>query len=192
MALAELISVLEAEAERASAAAIDAARTEADRIRDTAEHDAAGRVEARLAIRRAELEAEEERAVAAATREARRRLLESRARLLERVRTAVQARLAEIAERPACRSLLPREAAEAVALLDGRDPVVTAAPATLLEALRQEPALAGLPAEPGDTPGVRLAARDGSLTIDLTLARRLDRRWPALAREIITALETTA
>jgi V/A-type H+-transporting ATPase subunit E len=190
MALQDLLASLERDA-----------RAEADALLTDARARAAGLqadADARMELRRRDtLEIAErahratgELAVAQASRAARARVLEARARAIEHVFAAVTAELPAAIASPAYLQSLPLRLAAARACLGDTPAAVRCSP-SLLPALR---AIAGTPPLAVTTdgalgPGFVLAACDGSLDVDETLTTQLARRRPQLVIEVVRALD---
>lgn len=187
MALSDLISRLEQEAQsqaqaiqqeaEAEVRAIDAA-TEQAIIDTTARH---------LERERAERQVVQQRDLALARRQARARELEARhaqlARILERARALVP----EIAASTSYADALPSHLEEALSFLEGLQPRVRcqAAFAPMLQATVARHDGAELVIDDSVGPGVVAEAADGSAIVDNTLAARLARAETRLAIELL-------
>ncbi|HET7789878.1 MAG TPA: hypothetical protein VFK78_03700 [Gemmatimonadales bacterium] len=131
------------------------------------------------------------RAQAAAQRDARRTVLEARARFLDRVFDAV-ARALPAAERdPAYRDTLARRVANARACAAGAPAELRCSPglAPALRPLAPEGSGLRVEPEPNGAPGFRLVTDDGRLEVDETLEGRLARERAALSLVALAAFE---
>lgn len=194
MAIASLLDALEHDAERDAREVVDAARAEAERIRAEAEARVAQRCGAALAAHESELRLAADAHRARARREARARVLNARSAFLERVFRAVSAELPNVLESAAQRDALQHLAREALQYFPSTPAVIrcsgaladrltgVAASVAELRVVRDESVVAGVIVE----------AADASLTIDNTLAARLDWLRAALSVEITKRFEETS
>lgn len=194
MPLAHLLGALERDA-TAEAAAL-AAEADARGAAIAAESDAriARRREAALGARRAELTGALELALAEARRAARGAALRARTRLLDRVFDAARGRFAGAAESPEYRAALPAQLAAALQAA-GDDPAVVTGAKSLIPGLRAAlpaGARAEVRADGAVGPGFRVAAADGALVVDATLAGRLEHLRPVLSIALVAALRGPA
>jgi vacuolar-type H+-ATPase subunit E/Vma4 len=191
MSLDRLVQTLEQEADGRVAATLAQARADAERLLAGRSEEIARRRTTVLETREAELRAGSERALEQARREATRGFLEARAETLSRIRARVEALLADGVAGPTVMPALSRDLEQALDYLGGAAAVVEA-PQPLAAAL--ERALAGrgrIVTQPATAGRVGLVVRsaDGSLTVDATPAARLARAWPRLAIELAARLE---
>jgi vacuolar-type H+-ATPase subunit E/Vma4 len=193
MPIAHLLEALEREA-----------RAEADRMLEEARATAAGiarEADERLALRRAdalgtreaELRAAGEARLGEARQAARRRVLEARHRLLERVFVGTRALFPAAISDPAYRTALPEHLAEALQAV-GEGPAAVRCPEALVPVVRA--AVAGrkdlaVQADPAAPPGVTVVTADGVIEVDDTLDGRLERLRPRLALEVLARLTTS-
>ena len=194
MALAELLRTLEQEADERVAALLAKARADAEGLRAGRADVTASRRAAALGAREAEFRSAAARTLEETRRETKRRLLEARAEVLERIWSRAEALLAERVADPGLSSVLAGELERALDYL-GAAPAVVEAPAPVLEVLRQK--LGGraqvlLQPATAHRPGLMVRSADGSLTVDASPASRLARARPRLAIELAARLETLA
>jgi vacuolar-type H+-ATPase subunit E/Vma4 len=121
------------------------------------------------------------------------RLLQARADVLERIFARAASLLQSVPEEQ-WSALIPRLTGECAAYLEGRAFTVTCPPggvgaASLRLAPQPGSRVIGVADAP---PGVLARADDGSVTVDNTLAARLDRLRPRLAIELVGRLEGPA
>jgi len=186
MALPELISTLEEDADAEIRRELHRARSEAARVaRESAARIERRRVE-RLAAREAELRREAELAIVRAHHDARHAVLSARARMIERVFDAARAALPSVLERPELEEVLRRDLETALSLI-GEDRAVVRCPAAL------EPMVRAIAGETSEIEiddavglGVEVMSADRTLRIDQTLAARIERLRPALSIAIAT------
>lgn len=189
MALEHLLRALERDADAEVEALLAGARAEAATIAAAATAQAERSGEEALAAlsreRRESLEAE----LAAASRDARRGVLEARQRFLDRVFAGALAAL-ELAQQDAAyvRSL-PALLDESLACTGLDTGTVVTAPPALQDALSSLVKGRGVRLDISNDvpPGFTVTARNGALTVDNTLAGRLARARAALALEIVAA-----
>lgn len=191
MPLDALLERLARETEEQVAALLEAARRDAERARTAAaaetERERAARLEAIEAGHRAALAQESE----AARQRGTIALLTARRRAVERVLTEVRARLAEAAADAGYLAAMAAELDDALAVLGGR-PGILEAPPALAEVARRHPAAPREIIERTDLAGFRLRSADGRVEVDATLEERLRRLAPAIAIEVVRALEEAA
>ncbi len=189
MALDALLRTLARDAGTRRDALLAAARAEAARLRAEADAQLAARRATLLAARERALSAELEEAVAIARDGARARLLAARDAALRRVQERAAAILGAEGTGPAFAPLVAALGRDALGYLEGCPAVVAcddASAAILAPVLagnagaRREPAA-------GHGPGCTVTAADGRVTVDATLRRLLERRWPALAQALVAA-----
>ena len=190
MALQDLLASLERDARADADTLLTEARARAAGLLSDADTRMTLRREETLHIAERARRAAGELAVALASRAARARVLEARARAIERVFAAVTAELPAALASPGYLQALPERLAAARGCLGDTPAAVRCAP-PLLPAIR---ALAGSPplavtADAAVGNGFVLAACDGSLAVDETLEARLTRRRAALVVEIARALD---
>jgi vacuolar-type H+-ATPase subunit E/Vma4 len=190
VSLEHLLQALERQAAETAGAELEAARTEASRIEREAEDGLARRMRTGLEEEEVALRAEAERAIAEARRSERRRVLEAREQLLERI----FARAGEIlaADQDGSRAdLLAEEVRRALGYL-GDVPAVVHCAAPMVPRLRTLlTALDGLTVQPDPAlrAGFRVRAADGSVRVDHTPERRLAALRPRLAIGLLRRVE---
>jgi vacuolar-type H+-ATPase subunit E/Vma4 len=186
MGLADLISRLEREAQ----GRVDAIRREADddvrAIEAETERAVAEVTAGRLERGRVERQPADQRALAQARQQARARELEARyaeiARILARSRTLIP----DVARSELYAAALPRHVDEALSFLDGLRPRVrchTGFAPIVQTTIRSHPG-ASLLTDDRLGPGIVAEAADGSVSVDNTLAARLDRARLRLTIEL--------
>lgn len=178
MALADLLHVLEGDADaeiRAVAAEGDAEAARIDAGAALASHERVAAVAADVEQARA---AADDVELAAATREARAGVLVARAALLERVREVARAELPARVSRDAglARALI----ASALACIGDEAGTMRCAPALADAARAAVPAAIRVEVDPAVATGAIVELASGT-RIDATLAALLDRAWPELA-----------
>lgn len=195
MGLEHLLEALERDADAQVEQTLAQARAEADRIS----------TESTAVLERRRREAtsasdcarvlEVEHAVTLARREARRSILEARARLLERVFSAARAELPAAAATPAYRASLPAALSGALTAVGG-DHAVIRCPETLAPELeRARPRgsrTVPVKVDSASGSGFRVVSADGAVEVDDTLESRLDRLRSVLARRVLAQLELEA
>ncbi len=190
MGLEHLLEALERDANAQIEQLLAQARAEADRLTTAATAAVERRRQkAHEARERSRLQ-QVEHAVTLARRGARRSVLESRERLLERLFTAARVELPAAAAGPAYRATLPAALSGALAAV-GNEPAVIRCPEALardLERLRPDDR-ASVVVDPATGSGFRLATADGAVEVDDTLEARLERLRPILARRVLAQLE---
>jgi len=175
-----------------AAATVQAARAEAERIRADAQEYAARHRAATLAAHERHATAALARIGAETTQRVGLATLTARAEALERVFTAAGRRLATLATHPALDELLARAIAEAITYLPAGKVTIRCAGAV---AGRVPGALEAI-GRAGDTVltderipiGVVIESGDGTVAVNATFARRLEREWPRLATEFARRL----
>jgi vacuolar-type H+-ATPase subunit E/Vma4 len=177
MGLADLISSLEQEARNR----VDAIRQEADdhvRAIDAETERAVAEITAgRLARGREERQPAEQRALAQARHQARARELEARYAQIARIFARSRTLIPEVAQSEVYVAAVPQYVDEALSFLDGLRPRVrchTAFAPIVQTAISMHPG-AALIIDDAVSPGIVAAAADGSVSVDNTLAARLDR-----------------
>jgi vacuolar-type H+-ATPase subunit E/Vma4 len=177
MGSAELEEALRREGAERAIQMVETARRESERLRLEDEGSWTRARREALAEAEAEVRARTEAGLMRARRSARRRVLEARHRAIELVLAAARTRLARVCAEGAHRS--GQELLELLEYLPGSDAVV-----------RGPSALAGSVQKIDDAlDGFVITSADGAVTIDATLARRLDRLRPLLAIQILQMLE---
>lgn len=178
-----LRSVLERDADAEVAAILAAADAEAAALRAAAETRTAAAREARVAARRAELDAAGERAAGAARREGNELVLEARWRFVDRVLAGARALFATALQGADGAATVRRLIAEAEGYLPPGRAVVRCAPdaASMVPAAERRDVVP----DPAIAAGIRLEAADGSVVVDNTLEARLARLTRALAAELV-------
>lgn len=193
MPLEQLLAGLERDARAQADAELAEARATATGIaRDADERLARRRGEA-LGVREAELRGAAEVALARTRREARRRVLEAREALLERVLAAARSLLPGAVTAEAYRTALPAQLAEALRAVGDGAAVIRCLPALVpaVEAtLARHPQLA-VQGDPAAPPGLTVVTADGAMEVDDTLDGRLDRMRVRLALDLIARLEAS-
>ena len=194
MALKDLLVVLEQDAKARAEAARETARSEADRIVTDAAAAAAMRREEFLALREAEYRAEADAGLAAVRREAMRETYTARAEFLDRVFDAVHVRLAEAVPPDTYDSALAQHLDEALAYLPD-EPAIVRCPPILEERVREltdTRSNVTVAVDAAAPLGISVDARDGSVTVNNTLAARVERLRPLLNMELLQRLGSGA
>lgn len=194
MAIEDLIRSLEEDARRKAASVLREARAEAARSRREAEEEVARRVERFLAERERKLREDLAAELAGARRDARARVLEARAELLDRVFRAAGERLPAAADTSAYRESLPSRLGAAIRYVDPDEAVVRCPPAlegAVREALEEAGAgaTARIETDPEMPAGFAVVREDGSVRVDDTLVRRLERGRETLAIAVVERVE---
>jgi len=191
VSLEHLLHALESHAAEAAKAELEAARTQASRIESEAVEGLARRMSTGLEEQEAVLRASAERAIAEARRSERRRVLEVREQVLERVFARAGEILATGQDGSAQADLLALEVRRALSYLGDVPAVVHCAPlvVTRLRALLAE--RDGLTVQPDAAlrAGFRVRAADGSVLVDHTPERRLAALRPRLAIGLLRRIE---
>jgi len=136
------------------------------------------------------------RALASARLDGRRRVLEARDVLLDRLFARARELLAEAIQQPAARRRLAERASEALEFIPAGAATIQCSPgvAPILEAelrdlLEREPQGVRVETDPELPPGFRVVGAGGSLTVDATLEKLLELDRPILAIEVLRRLE---
>lgn len=192
MALEHLLAALERDTERHVASLRDEAERRAAAILQEAEADAADQLAAFERRRRAALAAGTDAEVAEAREDAIRRRLEARAELLGRVFARARDLLDTAAASETAHDVLVEQAREAVSFLGGTAAVLRCPPGLAASLGNVFPAGTSVEIRPDpETPaGFTVSTADGHLTVDGTLAARLERLRPVLAVELAARAET--
>jgi len=192
MGLRELLVTLEDGAERERASVLDEARAGASRIRrERGSERERRRADFLRGVEREEVDASG-KALSRARADARRSVLDARLRLLERVRAALERRIAEAGEDSRYLAVVERDLRDALGRLGRRDVVVRAGDdvARALSAALEELGDSGsIESDPSLTGGFVAASADGTVEIDATLEERLTHVWPGLAIEVVRSAE---
>jgi vacuolar-type H+-ATPase subunit E/Vma4 len=189
VSLEHLLHALERQAAETASAELEAARAEAARIEAEAAERLATRTTTGLEEQAVVLRASAERAIAEARRSQRRRVLEAREEILERI----FARALQIVANgdSAAPDLLAVEVRHALDYVGSVPAVVHCAP-TVVERLRailaERDGLTVQP-DPALRDGFRVRAADGSVLVDHTPERRLAALRPVLAIELLRRIE---
>lgn len=187
MALADLISRLEQEAQAQVDAIQRGADAEVRAIEDETEHAAAEATARRLEHERAARQFASQRELARVRREARAHELAARHAQLARILERARALLPEVAASTRYLEMLPSHAGEALSFVEGLRPRVRCqrrfAPVLQPMVARHEGAELVIDETVG--PGVIAEAADGSVVVDNTLAARLSRAETQLAIELL-------
>ena len=183
MALAELITRLERDAQDRVRAVQERADAEVQAIDDATQKAVAEIVALQYEQERTERERVRQRELAMARRRARARELEAERLHIGRILNRAHAVVPEIAASPAYLGALAAQLQEALSFLDGLQPRVRcqAAFAPLLQAGIERHAGAKLAIDASVGPGFVAEAADGSVIVDGTLATRLARAETRLA-----------
>jgi vacuolar-type H+-ATPase subunit E/Vma4 len=192
LALDQLITALEEDAEKQAHTELEQARSEAHRIATHA-RDLIVRRRAEFLVRMEnDLREETEIELVEARRRSRSIVLGARQRLLDRVFTAAEARLPSLLEQRAYRDALPEELRTALSYV-GDEPATIACSPQLSGAIEALVAgRAGTTVLPDDSvgSGFKVVSADGYVTVDVTLDARLERLRPQLSLEVLRELET--
>lgn len=193
MALHELLEALREEAAVQRAEILARAADEALRIRSAAASETTRRRNEFMARVTSEAEAGERRTMSRKRAGAVEDVLVARSRVLERLRAAVEARIALAEQDGGYNASL---AAELRAALDRMPPgpmVLLASPgivAPLSEAVRELDTAVSVEAAPQIGPGFVLRSGDGRVEVDATLKTRLEYAWPRLAAAALQEMRT--
>jgi vacuolar-type H+-ATPase subunit E/Vma4 len=190
MALSDLISRLEQEAQSQVQAIEQTADAEVRAIEAATERAAADASAHHLRREHAERQAVQQRELALARRQAHARELEARHGQLVRILDRAHALIPELGASAPYIEALPWHLQEAMSFLEGLPSRVRcqAAFAPMLQKTLAQYAGAVLVIDETVGPGVVVEAADGSVTVDNTLAGRLARAQAGLAIELVTAL----
>ena len=191
MALDQLITALEEDADKQAHSELEQARGEAQRIA-TQTRDQKVRRRAEFLVRmEGDLREETEIELVEARRRSRNIVLGARQRLLDRVFTAAEARLPGLLEEPAYRDALPEELKTALSYVGDEPATIACSPqlSGIIEALVA--GRAGTTIRPEDSvgSGFKVHSADGYVTVDVTLDARLERLRPRLSLEVLRELE---
>ena len=190
MALEHLIEVLRHEADLEVTAVLEAAGTEADAIRSRTEADLAACHTAFLAAREADRRSAVELALGTARRDARRLVLDARARLVERVFGAALARFSDVLTTAQYRAGLAAQLADALECLANRAGVVRCHSELVPELRRLAGTRSGIKVLPDPTiSGFKVLSEDGTIMIDGTLEGCLKRREMLIKQDVLAHLE---
>ncbi|MBI2393650.1 MAG: hypothetical protein HYV09_28995 [Deltaproteobacteria bacterium] len=189
MALDELLSALERDADAEERGELDAARAEAARIAAESAARVARRREEQLSQRELALRGAADAALATSRRDARRTVLAARQRVLDRVLAAAHAALDELVDRRDLSDVLRRDIEEGLAVLGETRAIVRCAPALADRARAIVGARAAVETDPAVPVGVEIVSSDRAVRIDQTLAGRLARMHDELAIAIAARLE---
>jgi len=181
--LPELIAALERDVRAEAEAALEGARRSAELCRREGRASRAGRKRAELDALRRELDEAERGGLSEARREARRRVIEARARIIERVLEQARELVLQGALAEGMREAAPRLLQAAFERVGDGDCLVRCSPELLeatREALRQR---AGMSVEPDEAvvAGVIVEAQEGRLVVDATPVALLGARRAHLA-----------
>ena len=192
MGLSELLSALEAQASETARTLLEAARAESARIEAEAVEGLARRTHGGLEKEEARLRAGAASAIADARREQRRRVLEKRELLLDRVFARALALMASETSAPA--EHLAVEIRQALRYLGGIPAVILCAPAVAVPVRALLADLEGVTVTPDPAlpSGFVARAADASVVVDRTPARRLAALRPTLAIELMRRIEPPA
>lgn len=191
MALEHLLAALERDTEEQVSALLQEAAARAAAIRDETESAVTEQLATFEHRRRTALTAEAGTEVAEARERAGRRRLEARAAFLSAVFERARERLDEAAAREAGRAALVEQAREAVSFLGGAPGLLRCSPALAEPLTAAFPAGTSVEIRPDRTapPGFTVTTADGHLTVDGTLAPRLERLRPQLAVDLMARVE---
>jgi vacuolar-type H+-ATPase subunit E/Vma4 len=191
MALADLITSLKAEAAAQRDAVMAEARERARRIRADAEAEVGRSRAESLARTEREERDSARRAVSAAVMEASTRVLDSRARLLERIRRSVDVRIQRAPTDPAYLDTLSGELAAALLRMPtgAVEVTVCAELATAVEAAAEGHAAVRVVPAPDGPVGYAVRSADGAVEVDATLPARLELQWPRIAVRLLREVD---
>ena len=190
MALSDLVSRLEQEAQNRVQAIQQEADVEVRAIETATEHAVSGITADYLDRQRAGRRTVQQRELALARREARGRVLEARRAQIARVLDLARSLVPDEATSTAYVDVLPAHLAEALSFLAGLRPRVrcqAAVAAVLQDTIDRHPG-AALVIDESVGPGIVAEAADGSVIVDNTLAARLARAEPGLAIQLLRQL----
>jgi vacuolar-type H+-ATPase subunit E/Vma4 len=190
MALADLISRLEREAQDRVQAIQDKADAEVRAIEESTEKAVAEIMAHQFERERAERHLGRQRELAVAWRQARTRELEAQRLQIARVLNRARTFLAAIATSPAYAAAVPTHLDEALSFLHGLQPRVRcqAVFAAVLQAAVNRHEGSQLVIDESTGPGFVAEASDGSVVVDNTLAARLARAETRLTIELARKL----
>jgi V/A-type H+-transporting ATPase subunit E len=195
VALDDLLATLDARASEERAAVLAEAREEAESIRARSARECEALRRQHLARIREDEERSGSKAVAEARTEARRRVLDARRRVADRVREALTRRVAHCGTNPHYRAAVVGELAESVERAGATGPSVRLAPdlAPHLDEWIRAAEKAGVTVtiDADLSSGFVLTADEGLVTIDGTLESRLELAWRGLAAAALREAEST-
>jgi vacuolar-type H+-ATPase subunit E/Vma4 len=190
MSIDALRAAVEADGRARVSAILETAQERADQILAEAQSRGTGRQDEALREAERRLRPEENRRVAALRRDARKRALEARDALLDRVFEAAVEALPEALEEPEARSRLAARAIQALGYMPAGSVVVTgsSAVAPILETALKDRDAVRVGCDPELDVGFRAVGGDGSLVVDATFAKQLELDRPVLAIEVLRQL----
>ena len=194
MALDELITALEEDANKQAHSELEQARVEAQRIATQARDQIVRRRAEFLVRMESDLREETEIGLVEARRRSRSIVLGARQRLLDRVFAAAETRLPGLLEERAYRDALPGELRTALSYV-GDEPATIACSPQLSDTIEALVAgRAGTTTRPDDSvgSGFKVHSADGYVTVDVTLDARLERLRPQLSLEVLRELEAAS
>lgn len=194
MALDQLITALEEDADKQAHTELEQARVEAQRVATQARDQIVRRRAEFLVRMEGDLREETEIELVEARRRSRSIVLGARQRLLDRVFTAAAARLPGLLEQRAYRDALPEELRTALSYV-GDEPATIACSPQLSGAIEELVAgRAGTTVRPDDSvgSGFKVHSTDGYVTVDVTLDARLERLRPRLSLEALRVLDAAS
>jgi vacuolar-type H+-ATPase subunit E/Vma4 len=190
MALSDLVSRLEQEAQNRVQAIEQEAEVEVRAIEAATEQAVSGITAHYLDRQRAGRRTVEQRELALAHRQARGRELEARRAQLARILDLARSLVPELAAASAYVDVLPAHLGEALSFLEGLRPRIrcqAAVAAVLRDTIARDPG-AELVIDESVGPGIVAEAADGSVVVDNTLVARLARAEPRLAIALLRKL----
>lgn len=190
MALPDLVSRLEQEAQNRVQAIQQEADVEVRAIEAATEHAVSGITAHYLDSQRAGRRTVQQRELALARRQARGRVLEARRAQIARILDLARSLVPDVATATAYVEVLPAHLAEALSFLEGLRPRVrcqAAVGAVLQDTIDRHPG-AALVIDESVGPGIVAEAADGSVIVDNTLVARLARAEPRLAIQLLRKL----
>jgi vacuolar-type H+-ATPase subunit E/Vma4 len=190
MALSDLVSRLELEAQNRVQGIQQDAEVEVRAIEAATEHAVSGITTHYLDRQRAGRRTAQQQELALARRQARGRELEARRAQLTRIFDRARSLVPEVAASTAYVDVLPAHLEEALSFLEGLRPRVrcqAAVAAVLQDTIDGYPG-AALVIDESVQPGIVAEAADGSVVVDNTLVARLARAEPGLAIELLRKL----
>lgn len=191
MALEHLLDALEREAQSQAQERLEGARRAADALLDKGRARMARERTERLGALEAELRDRSQTRLLDARRVARRKVLEARQGMFDRILREALRRLPEAQRTQVFQDSLPGVIAEALKFV-GAEPVIVSCPAALGDEVRR--ALGNRPGvtvriDPATATGVRVETADGGLIVDCTLEGRLEQLRPHFLIEVLRDLE---
>lgn len=190
MALSDLVSRLEQEAQNRVQAIQQEADLDVRAIEAATEHAVSGITADYLDRQRAGRRTVRQRELALAGRQARGGVLEARRAQIARILDLARSLVPDEATSTAYVDVLPAHLAEALSFLEGLRPRVrcqAAAAAVLQDTIDRHPG-AALVIDESVGPGLVAEAADGSVIVDNTLVARLARAEPRLAIQLLRKL----